>query len=67
MKNADMSNPFAQLAQPAQRAFTNANIETLPQLSEITEVELMKLHGIGKTALKTLKGIMTDNKLLFKR
>ena len=67
MKNADISNPFAQLAQPAQRALGNANIKTLQQLSEITEVELMQLHGIGKTALQTLKAIMTDNNLLFKR
>ena len=67
MKTDNLTDPFAQLARPAQRALANANIKTLKQLSEITEVELMQLHGIGKNALQTLNAIMADNDLLFKK
>ena len=67
MKFNDQSHPFDILAKPAQRALANAGIKTLVQLSAITEAELMQLHGIGKNALHTLKNIMVDSNLSFKK
>lgn len=59
--------PFNKLAAPAQRALAGAGIKTLPQLTSFTESELMKLHGIGKNALTTLKAMLAENKLTFKK
>lgn len=46
---------FALLAAPAQRALENVNIKTLKQLSKYSESDILKLHGIGKTAIPILK------------
>ncbi len=40
---------------PARRALENANITTLKQLSTFSEKDILKLHGIGKTAIPLLK------------
>ena len=54
---------FNELPAPAQRALKQAGISTLQKLSQRTEAEVLKLHGMGpgsipklKTALKT-KGL----------
>ncbi|MDO3624888.1 hypothetical protein [Mucilaginibacter sp. BT774] len=62
----DDNNPFSKLAQPAQRAAANAGIQTLQQLSQLTEAEFMKLHGIGKNALSVLKDDLRKAGLSFK-
>jgi DNA-directed RNA polymerase alpha subunit len=49
----------------AQRALANAEIKTLEELSRLTEAEFMKLHGIGKNALHTLKNAMAEKGLSF--
>lgn len=67
MKPDNQTNPFNTLAKPAQRALAGAGIKTLQQLSTITETELMQLHGIGKNALQTLKSLMADRNLSFKK
>jgi len=43
------------LAAPARRAMQNAGITNLKQLGSWTEAELLKLHGIGPTAIPKLK------------
>lgn len=58
-------HPFDKLAKPAQRALTNAGIETLEHLADLTEAEFMELHGIGKNALNTLKNAMAEKGLSF--
>lgn len=40
---------------PARRALTNAGIATLEQLSKYREKDILKLHGMGKTAIPILK------------
>lgn len=67
MKSDSQTHPFDKLAKPAQRALANAGIKTLQQLSALTEAELMQLHGIGKNALQTLKNMMADSNLSFKK
>jgi DNA-directed RNA polymerase alpha subunit len=67
MKSDSQTHPFDILAKPAQRALANAGIKTLQQLSAVTEAELMQLHGVGKNALQTLKNMMADSNLSFKK
>lgn len=64
MENKE-SHPFDKLSKPAQRALANAGIKTLEQLSRLSEAEFMKLHGIGKNTLQTLKTTMAENGFSF--
>lgn len=56
---------FDKLAKPAQRALANAGIDSLEDLSKLSEKEFIKLHGIGKNALQKLKEQMKENGLSF--
>ena len=49
---------FPKLAQPAQRALAGAGYSRLEQLTQITETDLKKLHGIGPNALKQLRAAL---------
>lgn len=63
-KKETLSFPV-KLAAPAQRALAAAGINTLKQLSKLTEAELSLLHGIGPNALVELKKAMEENGLSF--
>jgi len=65
MKEEKEVHPFDKLGKPAQRALANARINSLEELSKLSEKEFMKLHGIGKNALQKLKAEMTENGLSF--
>ncbi|ADY51412.1 hypothetical protein Pedsa_0840 [Pseudopedobacter saltans DSM 12145] len=54
-----------QLAAPARRALENAGIDTLNKLSLYSEKEILKLHGIGKTAIPKLKEALLTKGLTF--
>lgn len=54
------------LSAPARRALENAGIKTLKQLSKYTEQDILKLHGIGKTAIPILKEELKNAGLRFK-
>jgi predicted RecB family nuclease len=54
------------LAAPARRALENANITTLNQLSKYSEHDILKLHGIGKTAMPVLKRELEKAELTFR-
>jgi DNA repair protein RadC len=56
---------FDSLAKPAQRALANAGINTLKQLSKLSEEELSSLHGIGPNAIKHLKKALSELDLSF--
>jgi len=43
------------LAQPARRALTGAGYFRLEQLTQVSEAELKKLHGMGPKALEQLR------------
>jgi predicted RecB family nuclease len=51
---------------PARRALENADIRTLKQLSAHSEQEILKLHGIGKTAIPVLKKLLRKQDLHLK-
>lgn len=54
------------LSSPARSALIEANIDTLEQLSQYREKEILKLHGIGKASIPTLTKALSDVGLSFK-
>ncbi len=53
------------LSAPARRALESAGITTLTKLSEHTEASILKLHGIGKTAIPKLREALDSENLAF--
>lgn len=51
------------LASPARRALENAGIHYLNDLNKYREGELVRLHGIGPNALKTIKDALKKNQI----
>jgi len=54
------------LAAPARRALESNGITTLKQLSEFTEKEILKFHGMGKNSIPVLKQALKEGQLAFK-
>jgi DNA-directed RNA polymerase alpha subunit len=61
----DASNDFPKLAAPARRALDGAGYTRLEQLTQVSEQELAKLHGMGPNALNTLKQALAARGLSF--
>lgn len=57
---------FAVLAAPARRAFENAGIKTLKQLSKMSELDILKLHGMGPGSIPKLRQALKLKGLSFK-
>ena len=53
------------LAKPAKRALANAGIHDLDQLTDMTESELLQLHGMGQNALGQLRLALADKGKFF--
>ncbi|MEP7287140.1 MAG: DNA-binding protein [Chloroflexota bacterium] len=53
------------LSQPAQRALAEAGYSRLEQLTEVSEAEIKKLHGLGPHALKLLNNALSTKGLSF--
>jgi len=51
----DQPSDFPKIGAPAVRALNGAGLYRLAQLTEITEAELLKLHGMGPKAIKLLR------------
>lgn len=54
------------LSAPARRALEYHEITSLQLLSQYSEKELLKLHGIGPASLPTLRTVLQDAGLQFK-
>ncbi|MEW6014323.1 MAG: helix-hairpin-helix domain-containing protein [Candidatus Zixiibacteriota bacterium] len=61
-----LSHQFRVLARPAQRALVNNGIFTPEDLAGKTIDEISRLHGIGASALSTMKNILRRNRLQFR-
>ena len=48
-------NDLPKTSAPAQRALESAGITSLKQLTEVTEEDLLQLHGMGQKALGILR------------
>ena len=53
------------LANPAQRALAGAGISRLEQLADLSEADLMRLHGVGPNAINQLRHALADKGLSF--
>ena len=53
------------VAKPARRALASAGIENLAQLTEISETDLLKLHGMGPKAIRHLREALAEQGLAF--
>jgi len=58
---------LAELSAPARRALQHIGIENLIQLSNYTEKEILKLHGMGKASLPKLRELLATEQLTFKQ
>ncbi|MCZ1265917.1 RNA polymerase alpha subunit C-terminal domain-containing protein [Paenibacillus tundrae] len=54
------------LSAPARRALENQGITTLQLLSQYSEKEILKLHGIGPSAMPKLRQALEEEGLSFK-
>jgi len=59
------NNLPAELAEPARRALTQAGYSRLEQLTDLTEVELKQLHGVGPKAIEQLRRALAARELSF--
>lgn len=55
------------ISAPVMRAFTNAKIKSLKDLSKWTEKDLLTLHGVGPSSIPALKKALKEHKLSFKK
>ena len=51
---------------PARRALESAGITTLEWLARVTEAELLRLHGIGPSAIPKLKAALAGARIASK-
>ncbi|MEW9532177.1 DNA-binding protein [Microbispora sp. NPDC049125] len=62
MEQADLPK----LAAPARRALTGAGYSSLEQLSQVSEAELLALHGMGPNAMAALRDALAERGLSFR-
>lgn len=61
-----MADNFPKLSAPARLALAKAGYTRLDQLAQVTEPELQELHGIGPTAIATLRGALDERGMFFR-
>lgn len=59
------SNLPEKLSAPAKRALDAAGYTRLEQFSEVSEADLLKLHGVGPDAIKKLRAALSEMGLSF--
>lgn len=57
---------LALLSNPARNALLHHGIDTIQKLSEYTEKEILKMHGIGKASLPTFRKALEEQGLTFR-
>jgi DNA-directed RNA polymerase alpha subunit len=63
---ANETSDLPKVSAPAQRALAGAGITRLEQLTQMTEAELLKLHGMGPNALQKLRQALAEKGLAFR-
>lgn len=64
MKSINSDLP-TELAKPARLALEGAGYLQLEQFTKLSEVEVLKLHGMGPKALEQIRRALTDRGLSF--
>lgn len=54
------------LGAPAERAFARAGYTRLEQFAGVTEKDLLRLHGVGPKAIRTLRSALEAHHLAFR-
>lgn len=57
---------LARLGNPARNALLHQGVDTLDKLAGYSEREILKLHGIGKASLPSLRQSLADAGMSFK-
>ena len=57
---------LSNLSAPARRALENAGIKTVKKLSNYSEKEILKLHGMGPASIPKLRAVLKEANLQFK-
>ncbi|WP_416151782.1 RNA polymerase alpha subunit C-terminal domain-containing protein [Salipaludibacillus sp. HK11] len=65
-ENKPKSGFLSKLSSPARNALVHEGIDTLQKLSEYTEKEILKIHGIGPASLPTMRTLLKEKGLSFK-
>jgi hypothetical protein len=60
-------NDFPKTSAPAQQALIGAGYTQLNDLTQVTEAELLKLHGMGPKAIRILRAALAAKGLTFKK
>jgi len=66
MSNTPKPDDLPKLASPARRALQSAGFTSLKQLTQVTEEELLQLHGMGPNALGVLREALKASELSFR-
>ena len=66
-ENKPKSGFLSKLSSPARNALVHAGIDTLKKLSDYTEKEILKIHGIGPASLPTMRTFLEEEGLSFKK
>ena len=56
----------AGLGKPAERALAQAGYSRLEQFAQVSETELLKLHGVGPKAVRRLRKVLDERGLSFR-
>lgn len=64
-KSANQPNDFPKIGAPATRALIAAGYQRLEQLTQVSEAELLQLHGVGPKAIRILREALADKDWTF--
>lgn len=64
-QDQNQPNAFPKIGAPALRALTAAGYQHLEQLTQVSEAELLKLHGMGPKAIGILRQALQEKGLAF--
>ncbi|WP_047980255.1 RNA polymerase alpha subunit C-terminal domain-containing protein [Ornithinibacillus contaminans] len=65
-ENKPESGFLSKLSSPARNALVHEGIDTLQKLSNFSEKEILKLHGVGPSSLPKLRASLEEEGLAFK-
>jgi hypothetical protein len=62
----DGASDLPKLSAPARRALSGAGYSSLEQLASANELDLLRLHGLGPTAIDALRKALNERGLSFR-